>query len=115
MLKKMLILMFGLFLAVAFMDSTCFAKSKGNDKKGKFTYRQIYKKCKARGEIDKPKPLFNPSDKTQKQWQRIFDKKRFKKLGCEQEWAGLSEDDLENIHAYLRKGAADSPTPAKCQ
>ena len=115
MLKKILICIFGIFLAFTFMNSACFAAGKGNYKKGKFTYRQVFKACNARGEIAKAKPPLNPSDKTQSQWERIFEKKRFNAFGCEKEWSALGEKDLLNIYSYLYKYAADSPSPAKCQ
>ena len=115
MLKKIVIFIFGIFLAFTFIDSACFAKGKGNDRKGKATYRQVFMKCKARGEIEKPKPSISPSDKTQAQWKRIFKKKKFNAFGCAEEWNALSEKDLLNIFTYLHKYAADSPSPAKCQ
>ena len=87
----------------------------GNKRKGKYTYRKVYKACMARGEVDSPKPTVNPDAKTQAQWTRVFDKKDFADFGCSQEWNALSEKELMDIYAYLHGYAADSPTPAKCK
>ena len=92
-----------------------FAGSKGNKRKGKYTYRKVYKACQARGEVDSPKPVLNPDAKTQAQWTRTFEKKDFDQFKCKQEWDALSEKDLLDIYTYLHSFAADSPTPAKCK
>jgi len=110
----------GLFLATAliFLFSTAgtiFAMDKGNDRKGKYTYRKLYKACMDRGEVTSPKPPISPDAKTQAQWQRTFEKKDFTDFGCKPEWDALSEEDLSDIYAYLYDHAADSPTPAKCK
>lgn len=92
-----------------------FAMEQGNKRKGKYTYRKVYKACMERGEVDSPKPTVNPDAKTQAQWTRVFDKKDFADFGCSQEWNALSEKELMDIYAYLYNYAADSPTPAKCK
>jgi hypothetical protein len=91
-----------------------FALEKGNQRKGKFTYRNIYKTCMKRGDVDSPRPMMNPDAKTRDQWTRVFEKKDFAQFGCQQEWESLSEKDLNDIYSYLWEHAADSPTPAKC-
>ena len=91
------------------------ALDKGNNRKGKYTYRKVYKACMARGEVDSAKPPISPDTKTQAQWTRLFKKKDFEDFGCKQEWDNLSEKDLMDIYAYLHDHAADSPTPAKCK
>ena len=91
------------------------AGDKGNKRKGKYTYRKVYKACQARGEVDAPKPIVNPDAKTQAQWTRTFEKKDFALFKCKQEWDALSEKDLLDIYTYLYSFAADSPTPAKCK
>ena len=91
------------------------AAEKGTKRKGKYTYRKVYKACHERGEVDLAKPILNPDAKTQAQWKRIFDKKEFDEFGCKQEWDKLSEKDLLDIFTYLHDHAADSPTPAKCK
>jgi hypothetical protein len=54
-----------------------FALEKGNKRKGKYTYRKVYKACMERGEVDSPKPPISPDAKTQAQWTRTFEKKDF--------------------------------------
>lgn len=92
-----------------------FAGDKGNKRKGKYTYRKVYKACMARGEVDSPKPIVNPDAKTQAQWTRTFEKKDFEIFKCKPEWDALGEKDLLDIYTYLYSFAADSPTPAKCK
>jgi len=87
----------------------------GNDRKGKYTYRSVYKACAKRGEVDSRTPIISPSDKTMAQWKRLFEKKEFEDFKCQQEWNNLSDEDVLDIYTYLYKHAADSPTPAKCK
>lgn len=110
----------GLFLATAliFMISAAgaaFAMERGNKRKGKYTYRKVYKACMERGEVDSEKPPISPDAKTQAQWTRTFEKKDFADFGCQEEWDALAEKDLSDIYTYLHDHAADSPTPAKCK
>jgi len=110
----------GIFLitALIFLFSSvgvCFALERGNKRKGKYTYRKVYKACMQRGEVDSPKPPVSPDAKTQAQWTRTFEKKDFGDFGCQPEWEALSEKDLSDIYTYLHDHAADSPTPAKCK
>ena len=42
-----------------------FAAEKGNERKGKYIYRKVYKSCYKRGEVDSAKPPLNPNSKTQ--------------------------------------------------
>ncbi|MDC0357961.1 cytochrome c family protein [Oligoflexia bacterium] len=109
------------YMAFATILSTSFlfvglaaAEPDGNDRKGKYSYRGVYKACNARGEVESTKPALNPDSKTRAQWERVFKKKDFEQFGCAKEWEALSEDELNNILAYLWEHAADSPTPAKC-
>ena len=87
----------------------------GFSRKGKYLYRKVYKTCMERGEVDSPKPTVNPDAKTQDEWTRVFADQDFADFGCQSEWTGLSENDLNDIYAYLHSGASDSPTPAKCK
>ena len=110
----------GLFVitALIFLFSTVgvtLAMEKGNKRKGKYTYRKVYKACMERGEVDSPKPPVSPDAKTQAQWTRTFEKKDFEAFGCKQEWDALSNTDQVDIYTYLHDHAADSPTPAKCK
>ena len=107
-----------LALAIVFLlgtVGTAFAEPEGNKRKGKYTYRKVYKACMERGEVESPKPLVNPDAKTQAQWTRVFEDKDFVDFKCQEEWAALSDEELADIYAYLHSGAADSPTPAKCK
>jgi len=113
-MKKTLISMLALFLTISFAGSV-FAMEKGNKRKGKYTYRKVYKTCFENGRIETKKPLVNPDTKTQAQWTRVFEKRNFEQFGCQEEWSQLSEKELNDIYSYLHSGAADSPTPAKCK
>ncbi len=114
MLKRTIISLTALIFLFASAGTTL-ALEKGNDRKGKYTYRKVYKACMARGEVDSAKPPISPDTKTQAQWTRAFTKKDFEDFGCKEEWSKLSEEDLMDIYAYLHDHAADSPTPAKCK
>ncbi|RJQ65964.1 MAG: cytochrome c family protein [Desulfobacteraceae bacterium] len=91
------------------------ALDKGNDRKGKYTYRNVYKSCLQRGAVDSSRPKLNPDVKTRAQWTRLFEKEDFGELGCPEEWGKLSREELSDIYSYLWEHAADSPTPAKCK
>ncbi|MCB2148693.1 MAG: cytochrome c family protein [Deltaproteobacteria bacterium] len=114
MFKKGLFIVTALIFLFSAVGVT-FALEKGNDRKGKYTYRKVYKACNERGEVNSPKPPISPDAKTQAQWTRVFEKKDFADFGCKAEWDSLSEADLMDIYAYLHDHAADSPTPAKCK
>ena len=77
----------GLFLATVmlFIFSTigsALALEMGNKRKGKYTYRKVYKACMQRGEVDSPKPPISPDAKTQAQWTRTFEKMILKTLAA---------------------------------
>lgn len=114
MTRKAMTILLATLLTFCFIGSGI-AMEKGNKRKGKYTYRKVYKACNERGEVDSPKPPVNPDAKTQAQWERAFENKDFEEFGCKQEWNALSEEDLSDIYAYLYEHAADSPTPAKCK
>ena len=113
-MKKIMISLMALMLTMSFTGAAL-ALEKGNKRKGKYTYRKVYKSCFERGEVESKKPVINPDAKTQAQWTRVFEKADFKEFGCLDEWAALSEKDLNDIYTYLHDHAADSPTPAKCK
>jgi len=87
----------------------------GNKRKGKYTYKNVYKACAARGEVESKIPFLSPSSKTMSQWDRIFEKKNFDIFKCSEEFNKLSEKDILDIYTYLYNFAADSPSPAKCK
>ena len=116
MFKKIVISMLMLsFVMVS--TAVCFADEGpgGNKRKGKYTYRKVYKACSERGEMSEKKPPINPSDKTMGQWQRIFETKKFSDFKCAPEWAALSDEEVLDIYSYLYGYAADSPSPATCK
>lgn len=94
---------------------TSLAMEQGNKRKGKYTYRKVYKSCSQRGEVDNTKPPLNPSDKTQAEWEALFDKRDFVEFGCLEEWEKMSDAELSDIFTYLYAHASDSPTPLKCK
>jgi hypothetical protein len=114
MMKRISMGLIALLLVFTFIGPV-WALEKGNKRKGKYTYRKVYKTCMKRGEVTSPRPVMNPDAKTRAQWTRVFEKKNFAQLGCQQEWNNLSEEDLSDIYSYLWEYAADSPTPAKCK
>lgn len=105
-------------IAVVFVVTSagiCFAAEEGNKRKGKYTYRKVYKSCQKRGEVDSASPVLNPNDKTQAEWKDIFDSKTFDEFGCKEEWDKLSDKDLLDIFTYLHAHASDSPNPVSCK
>ena len=98
-----------LFTAMIFLFSAvgaAYAIDRGNKRKGKYTYRKVYKACMERGEVDSPKPPISPDAKTQAQWTSTFEKTDFEDFGCPSEWGALSEKDLSDIYTYLHDHAA---------
>lgn len=110
-IATLMILLFGFVCIAASVN----AQDAGDKRKGKYAYRNVYKKCNKLDPSVSKKPPINPDSKTMAQWQRVFDKKDFGQFGCKQVWDTLDQDDLNNIRAYLKSGAIDSPTPAKCK
>lgn len=55
-----------------------------------------------------------PISKTQRQWERFFEKKRHDKI-APGVWDDLSEQDLKDILQFLYDHAADSDEPATFQ
>ena len=113
-MKKSIIGALALLLTFSFIGGVMGAE-KGNGRKGKYTYRKVYKSCFERGAVESEKPPLSPDTKTQAQWTRVFEKKDFEPFGCKEEWSVLSEQELNDIYAYLHDHAADSPSPAKCK
>ena len=103
------------FIASLAAVTFAFAEPDGNKRKGKYTYRKVYKACMERGEVSAEKPIVNPADKTMAEWTEVFEKKDFAEFKCSEEWNNLSDEDILDIYSYLYSGAADSPTPAQCK
>jgi hypothetical protein len=114
MMKKTLIGVLALLLTLSFIGVVMGA-GKGNARKGKYTYRKVYKSCFDRGAVESLKPPLSPDAKTQAQWTRVFEKKDFDQFGCKKEWSALTDKELNDVYAYLHEHAADSPSPAKCK
>jgi hypothetical protein len=126
MKRKIMMTCITAVLAIAFLAPVGMAGQgvaengpEGNDRKGKYTYRKVYKACYKRGEVDSKTPAVSPADKTMAQWEQIFEKEDFenfaKEFGCAQEWKELSQEDVIDIYSYMYNHAADSPSPAQCQ
>ena len=113
-MKKFTIIAVAIILTVCFIG-TSLALEQGNKRKGKYTYRKVYKSCFQRGEVDSLKPPVNPDAHTQAEWEKLFTTKSFNEFGCQEEWNALEDKDLTDIFAYLYSHASDSPTPAKCK
>ena len=114
MIKKILLVL----TVCVFVLSTVglsLAIEKGNKRKGKYTYRKVYKACFERGEVDSKTPPISPADKTMEEWTALFESGDFKQFGCQEEWGKLSEKAVSDIYTYMHDHAADSPTPAKCK
>jgi hypothetical protein len=91
------------------------AMEEGNKRKGKYTYRKVYKSCFDQGGCASETPPLGPNAKTQAEWEKIFGARDFAAFGCSQEWAQLSDEDVKDIFAYLHAHASDSPTPLSCK
>ena len=114
MFKKIFLTLLALFFVFSTVGVS-FALDKGNKRKGKYTYRKVYKACFERGEVDSKVPPVSPADKTQAEWTAVFESKKYEIFGCNEEWAQLSETEVTDIYTYLHDHAFDSPTPAKCK
>jgi len=114
MKKKIVSIILAILMSVSFAGLS-FALEQGNKRKGKYTYRKVYKACFNRGEVTSQKPPVNPDAHTQAEWETLFTDRSFNEFGCEEEWGALNEKDLTDIFTYLYAHASDSPTPAKCK
>ena len=114
MIRKIIVTTMAFFFVFSTLGLS-FALDKGNKRKGKYTYRKVYKACFESGAVDSKTPPINPADKTQAEWDAVFTSKDYAQFGCEEEWANLNETQVTDIYTYLYEHAADSPTPAKCK
>ncbi len=101
----------GVALILVALIGLAFA-AEGNPRKGKFLYRKNCLTCHQDGGSAMP---LGPDSKTMAQWDRAFEPDEIADVDCFAEWQKLSDDDLKDIHAFLRSGALDSPSPAKCK
>ena len=114
MIKKVIVTLMTIVFVLGTVGVS-FSLDKGNKRKGKYTYRKVYKACHQRGEVESKTPPISPADKTQSEWTSLFESKDFKEFGCQDEWDQLSDTELTDIYTYMHEHAADSPTPAKCK
>ena len=114
MTKKLIVTVMA-FLFVFSAVGVTFALDKGNKRKGKYTYRKVYKACFERGAVESKTPPISPADKTQAEWEALFTEKNFTQFGCEEEWSNLDDTQVTDIYTYMYEHAFDSPTPAKCK
>lgn len=116
MFKKSIIsLMILMFTLVTFSAVFSAEGPDGNDRKGKYTYRKVFKACAEAGTIESESPTLSPSDKTMGEWKAIFENRTFDEFGCADQWAALSDEDILDIYAYFYNHASDSSSPATCK
>ena len=116
MLKRNIILIMVFMFTFASLSVAFAAEGPGgNDRKGKYTFRKVYKACAGAGGVESATPKVSPADKTMAQWKEIFESKNFSEFGCNDNWAALSDNDILDIYSYFYHHGSDSPTPAKCQ
>lgn len=116
MFKKILILFALLtFTAASVIPAFAAQGPEGNNRKGKYTYRKVYKACAQAGGVASETPTLSPADKTQAEWKAVFENKALDEFGCADHWTQLSDEDLLDIYSYFYHHASDSPTPATCK
>ena len=115
MLKRILFpLIAFVFLTVTLSAAFASEGPDGNKRKGKYTYRKVYKACASSGGVESATPTISPADKKKAEWKNIFESRNFETFGCQDFWADLSDKDLLDIYSYFYNYAADSPSPATC-
>ena len=114
MIRKVIVIVMAFFFVFSAVG-VGFALEKGNKRKGKYTYRKVYKACFERGAVESKTPPISPADKTQAEWEALFSNQDYSQFGCKEEWSTLNETQVADIYTYLYEHASDSPTPAKCK
>lgn len=114
MIRKLIVSATALFFVFSVVGVSI-ALEKGNKRKGKYTYRKVYKACFERGAVESKVPPISPADKSQAEWEALFIKKDYSQFGCQEEWSKLNDTQVTDIYTYLYEHASDSPTPAKCK
>ncbi len=116
MFKKIIIVMMVMMFVITPFAAVFAAEGPGgNDRKGKYTYRKVYKACLETGEVKSATPTISPADKPMAEWKEIFETKTFDEFGCKDNWAALADKDILDIYSYFYNHASDSPTPATCK
>lgn len=96
-----------LFILFALVANAALA-IEGNTRKGKFLYRKNCRSCHGVSASD-----LSPSSKKQAEWLKVYSAQGA--VPCSKDWPTLSEQEKNDIFAYLHEFGADSPTPAKCE
>ena len=91
----------------ALCASAALATEGGNAKKGKYLFKKNCKSCHVEGAEG---GVVTPMKKTQAQWDRFFTDKG---SACGTK-AGISEQDMKDVHQYLFDHGADSDQPETC-
>lgn len=110
MKRKQIFIFFTLILSLCLFSLGIAAEKKANSRKGKLLFRRNCRVCHDGGKAQE----LGPYQKKIKEWNSIFAKDKYNEYKCKAEWEKLSEQDLLDILAYLRAGAADSKVPRGC-
>lgn len=94
---------------VVFASTAVLAAEGGNSRKGKYLYKKSCKPCHVDGAEGAE---LTPLSKTQKQWDRFFEKNKHKKNP--DALNKFSEQDLKDVQQFLYDHAVDSDQPETC-
>lgn len=102
--------------ATIILGFTVAAMAEGNYRKGKYLFRKECRTCHMENATGGQQAVvLEPSSYTMNEWTEAFKPEKIAEYPCKDTWGQLSQEDLNDIHAYLYKYAKDSPTPAKCK
>ncbi len=104
LMKVLIVLMLVIFASTAVL-----ASEGGNSRKGKYLYKKNCKTCHVEGAEGGE---LTPLSKTQKQWDRFFEKNKHKK--APDAFQRFSEKDLKDVQQFLFDHAVDSDQPETC-
>jgi hypothetical protein len=110
MSRKWILIFLTLILSCYLFGLGIVRADKANSRKGKLLFRTKCRVCHDGGKAQE----LGPYRKKIKEWDSIFAKDRYKQYACKDQWEKLSEQDLLDILAFLRAGAADSKVPRGC-
>ncbi len=96
-------------MAMVFSSTLVLAVDGGNSRKGKYLYKKSCKPCHVDGAEGGE---LTPLSKTQKQWDRFFNKNKHKK--SPDALGKFTEKDLKDINQFLFDHAVDSDQPETC-
>ncbi len=108
--RRWILIFFSVILSLCFLGLGIAGEKAANSRKGKLLFR---KNCRVCHNGSKAQEL-GPYRKKIKEWEEVFAKDKYEEYQCKAEWEKLSEQDLLDILAYLRAGAADSKVPRGC-